>query len=414
MQIDWYFQLLNPLVFIIFAGGFICVHKMRASRAALVFAASYVVGALAFIIDVLVSDSSDVLIRTGVAGLYAITIILLVCGLWRHYRGPAPWRALVALLGIHLVVYAYMMGIGATWARSIIVNFGCGILLSVGLLAFQGRLARMLDKFLYLIHFASCLVCFLRPIAIALVVDGPITAENHDEGLLLLSLHLVAAVSAVTTGMVLLAILSRAIFEELQASSLTDPLTGLLNRRGFEARAQDLLARRPDQSFTVIMADIDHFKRVNDTYGHGAGDTVIAAMGQLLAREGALQGVVARLGGEEFVILLPGVDLAEGSAFAEALRCRVRDPHLNTVDPELQCTASFGVAERRSAEALDDLIQRADQALYLAKSSGRDCVRAETDLALRELKDLVQSGTANADTNKAVSKETASSGIGES
>lgn len=161
----------------------------------------------------------------------------------------------------------------------------------------------------------------------------------------------------------------------LAEAALTDGLTGLLNRRAMlEMLAQAVMAARGQGGFSMILADIDNFKRVNDLHGHGMGDQVLAATANELE---TLQGDnrhAARWGGEEFFLLLPGVGLMEACRHAEELRARVE--RMPTPIRGLRVTLSLGVAEIQPGEALEDCLRRCDQALYRAKDAGRNAVVA--------------------------------------
>jgi diguanylate cyclase (GGDEF)-like protein len=164
---------------------------------------------------------------------------------------------------------------------------------------------------------------------------------------------------------------------ELVRLASVDPLTGLHNRRVFFELAEAAQAR--GGALTAIMFDIDHFKRVNDLYGHDIGDHAIAMVAKISAAEGA---VVGRLGGEEFAMLLRGKRLSEGASLAEDLRRRIAALRIDTANGPLTLTCSFGVSERRAGESIDDLLKRADVALYAAKTSGRNrVVTAEAAMA---------------------------------
>jgi len=153
-----------------------------------------------------------------------------------------------------------------------------------------------------------------------------------------------------------------------------DPLTGLCNRRVFFERAEAARERcREGGAPTAIMFDIDHFKRVNDLYGHDVGDLAIASVAQLAAAVGE---VVGRLGGEEFGMLTQGQHLSGGVKLAERLRAAVAALRLNTTNGPLTLTCSFGVSEHKPGESVDDLLKRADVALYAAKTGGRNRVMA--------------------------------------
>lgn len=158
-----------------------------------------------------------------------------------------------------------------------------------------------------------------------------------------------------------------------------DALTGLPNRRAWmeEAHKQMQLARRLGNSLSVLMLDVDHFKRVNDTHGHAAGDAVLRGLGKLLA--GSLRGtdMAGRLGGEEFAVLLPGSDCAGANRVAEGLRQLVEVETIEEGGTQLRVTASIGVAHLADLPADADLVtllRAADQALYSAKQSGRNAI----------------------------------------
>jgi len=159
---------------------------------------------------------------------------------------------------------------------------------------------------------------------------------------------------------------------ELVRLASVDPLTGLHNRRVFFELAEEARGRCGERgALTAIMLDIDHFKRINDLYGHDVGDQAIAAVANTAATEGAVTG---RLGGEEFAILLEGHTLAEAAMLAEQLRARVAALRFDTANGAMTLTCSFGVSERKPGDSIDDLLKRADVALYAAKTSGRNRV----------------------------------------
>jgi two-component system cell cycle response regulator len=167
----------------------------------------------------------------------------------------------------------------------------------------------------------------------------------------------------------------------LELLAQTDPLTQLLNRRALTERitAEMERALRYDASLALLMVDLDHFKRVNDTHGHLIGDDVLRDMAALLRGLVRENDLVARYGGEEFVILLPETDDAGALAFAERVRTAVRaQPFAARPGEEaIALTASIGVAAFPAAriETVEDLFARADAALYRAKADGRDRVR---------------------------------------
>jgi diguanylate cyclase (GGDEF)-like protein len=169
---------------------------------------------------------------------------------------------------------------------------------------------------------------------------------------------------------------------QLASMVLTDPLTGCLNRRGFDQALAREVSRsaRAGSELALLALDLDHFKMINDTHGHLAGDEVLRAAGALLIQAGRAGDVVARTGGEEFAVLLPDTSAAGAFQLASRLCDALREhPFVGTDGTPIQLTTSIGVAS--GAPALDDdfaalFSERADVALYAAKRSGRDRVRA--------------------------------------
>ena len=171
--------------------------------------------------------------------------------------------------------------------------------------------------------------------------------------------------------------LERAFHETLLDLSTKDPLTGLANRGSVLAEFQNRfgLSLRYNRPLAVVVCDLDHFKRVNDTYGHGAGDFVLHAFGERLLttlREADLAG---RIGGEEFLMILPETDLSGARPFAERLRKAIGSVPMPLPSGLLQVTCSLGIAERTvTDQEAGTLLARADAALYRAKAEGRDRV----------------------------------------
>lgn len=161
---------------------------------------------------------------------------------------------------------------------------------------------------------------------------------------------------------------------ELVRLASTDPLTGMVNRRAFFEMAKESCARaEAGAALSAIMVDIDHFKRVNDLYGHDVGDDVLCAVVDELMIDGAIAG---RLGGEEFALLLEGCAIAEGCDAAERLRAKIAGLTVEAGGRIVSVTCSFGVSDWHHGDTIDRLLKRADMALYEAKLGGRNRVAA--------------------------------------
>ena len=162
--------------------------------------------------------------------------------------------------------------------------------------------------------------------------------------------------------------------KRLEHESTHDALTGLANRRLGLARLSELIAA--DQPLSIALVDVDHFKRVNDAFGHEAGDQALTAVAHALRDPLGGTELVARWGGEEFLLIWPQTDLAAAIEYAQALRLAVPAQAPTLAGRTLRTTVSLGLAQRRDGESVSQLLRRADAALYAAKDAGRDRVMA--------------------------------------
>jgi two-component system, cell cycle response regulator len=171
--------------------------------------------------------------------------------------------------------------------------------------------------------------------------------------------------------------------DELRAQSITDELTAALNRRGFLERVQHELAlvARDGRDLAVLMIDVDHFKAVNDTHGHSAGDEVLREITSRMRLQLRAYDDLGRLGGEEFGVLLPACTVTDAVTVAERLRESIASPAVVTRDAAVTVTVSVGVVSVDTLGKYDaaDVLAKADRALYAAKSGGRN--RVEVDFA---------------------------------
>jgi two-component system, cell cycle response regulator len=174
--------------------------------------------------------------------------------------------------------------------------------------------------------------------------------------------------------------------EESQRLASVDGLTGLTNRRAFTAAIEKELARsaRYGHPLSVVLFDVDHFKSINDKLGHGTGDMVLSALGANLGKQIRTCDHAARWGGEEFVVALPSTDLDGALCFAERLRASIEALAVTQADgSRVPVTASLGCATYTRSDTLDSLVDRADQAMYAAKMTGRNRVASEPRAEVR-------------------------------
>lgn len=158
--------------------------------------------------------------------------------------------------------------------------------------------------------------------------------------------------------------------------AITDPLTRIMNRRGITVSLLDAMAQaeRYNTPLSVAMGDVDHFKRINDKHGHEAGDRVLAQIAATLSDALRMPDKIGRYGGEEFLVVFPHTTLAQARKIAERMRGEVQKSDVELGDGRVEVTISLGVTQFQKGEDLEQLLSRADAALYQAKSSGRNLV----------------------------------------
>jgi diguanylate cyclase (GGDEF)-like protein len=372
--------LLNPGIAMVLTGAFLALWLHQRDRpylAALVIA--YACSAIGFLLQYFLLPIGFE--ATKLLSLMAFTIAVCSAGgaIVVRYGRPVPWFGIgvCAALGFGAFTWFLFVKPDLTW-RILVINFAFGgISLVVASELRTSPRASLVDRFLFVLTLLVAANFILRTLLIV-AAHGRFASESDFHAstywtTALLSHALLSLILALT----LLTAAALDTVTALKADSLTDPLSGLLNRRGFEERATLLLERCAKADFPValILADLDHFKSINDIHGHEAGDRVIVDFAVRLRQAAGARGVAGRLGGEEFAVLLPLADLAAARLFAEAVRTVFSSGSTDGLPVGTKVTASFGVAARTAAEPLGPLMRRADDALYKAKQSGRDSVR---------------------------------------
>lgn len=170
--------------------------------------------------------------------------------------------------------------------------------------------------------------------------------------------------------------------EEAKMEAQLDKLTQLYNRRAFERHIREEVERfsRYLNPFSVLMMDIDNFKNLNDTYGHQVGDRALVSISQTLSACVRKSDLVYRFGGEEFCVILPGTGLKSAKFVGEKIRSSVQETEFTVKDQTVEITLSGGVSETVKGDTVEELILRADKALYLAKREGKNRVKTQLDL----------------------------------
>ncbi|HRP79202.1 MAG TPA: GGDEF domain-containing protein [Aquamicrobium sp.] len=318
---------------------------------------------------------------------FAGALLLLNIGLARRYEAVPPRLLLGAAAMASLVAGIVLVDLPrASFLRNFLYQGPLFLMQAIGLyIVLRASATRpvgrgMIDTLLAFFLGFSALHFLAKPFIAVMLGTGGSPGEYLSTTYAMIS-QTMGAVVAIATALILLAALILDMVKAITARSETDSLSGLLNRRGFEDRLADIVGRLPRDGVPVspVICDLDHFKAVNDTWGHAAGDRVIAAFSATLRESAAGHHVVGRIGGEEFAALLPGFNLPAARLFAESVRMAFAGRAIEGFPEGESFTASFGVAEIAPGETAASLLLRADLALYEAKRAGRDCVRLGAD-----------------------------------
>ncbi|MHB2267698.1 GGDEF domain-containing protein [Aliihoeflea sp. PC F10.4] len=349
------------------------------------FALGYALGAAFFGVELFTPLAHGGLIAESLGYVaFLAALVAFNTGVSRFYDVRQPVRLIAVVLVIGLAAKIFSDGMPReSVVRMMIYQAPYFILQSIGaLLVVRSRHCHRLDYVLAGLLGLTALHYLAKPF-LAQVTGGPgATPADYTSTLYAQIGQSAAAVLAVSVALTLFVILVRNLLAALTQQSETDMLSQTLNRRGFE-RHLELYGRTGGQPLSLVVADLDHFKTVNDTYGHGVGDAVIVAFSRTLREATKDSHFVGRIGGEEFAVLLPGYTVSAARLFAEDVRLRMQHLAIEGLREDERVTASFGVAERSHGEPAVSLHKRADAALYAAKDGGRDCVRAALPLTVK-------------------------------
>lgn len=289
------------------------------------------------------------------------------------------WRILGGLIGglalLALTYYAYVDE--QLYRRIYLLNFGLGAQLgvSVGPL-WRVRPVHVLERALQGLFIGLVLSFFIRTM-LTMPARDALSYANLGQSVFWMTLQLSLLAFTMLFAMTYLAVAIHDASKQMQYERNRDPLTQLLNRRAF---FEGLADSGDDQPVgTLLMCDVDHFKRINDCWGHAAGDAVLQSLADVLQDSVRKTDLVARFGGEEFVLLLYGMPPQAAVQMAQRIGAKVAALRHPMLPDNEQVTASFGVAEVRSMNQLHHALAQADRQLYAAKAAGRNCVRWEPD-----------------------------------
>lgn len=260
--------------------------------------------------------------------------------------------------------------------RSLLVNVVAGILLAMALPPLWKAGEKLIDGALFGVIATVAAIFVIRVVIVYFLLGLTLTEQSYSQSTYAWIFHVTSGICALALAVVLLYAAGLDMVWHFHGESNRDPLTGLLNRRGLQALFNNAAVQGPNGTYvrSIILFDVDHFKQVNDRYGHAAGDEVLRRIAKTASGLCQEQGQVARTGGEEFAILTEWIALESAQLLAQHICDSLRfiaHPELAKDD---KVTASFGLAVLTDSDSLHDAMDRADQALFEAKRNGRNQV----------------------------------------
>ena len=314
-----------------------------------------------------------------------MSTLLVITVVWGHRQrlgraSPWPWAAGL-LLAIMLAQLVFTLVLPRADVRvSLAPAFACVALLHVAwLLLRHGPEPVLAQRVAAVIH---GLFGLAQGLAAGIALQfGAVASPAQGQAYNLVNFALMPTFF-VAMGVAVIFLLATDLSNKLRLQAITDQLTGVSNRRGF-LQAADLLlarARRHQRPLTMVLADIDLFKRVNDRYGHSIGDRALAHFAQILRDSVRAEDCIGRIGGEEFAIVMGESSVEDAGRMVARVRRTLKQHPLVDNGQEVLLTASFGIAAFDQSDSREALLMRADQALYQAKEAGRDSVIVAADV----------------------------------
>lgn len=373
---------INIFVAGLLAAAFMAIAAYDGRRAAARWlATAYLIGMAYYAIEISMPAWHDAIPAVVVAfAILLAATIAFNAGLAAKYEVSTPWLAMLGFLAAATVAVALVQDLPRQSAvRMMAYQLPYAVMQAIGLgIVWVSRRKRdRLDRTLMTVLALSALQFLSKPFIAASLGGWGANPQSYSGTVYAMVSQSLGTVVALALALTMVVILVRDALGEAAARSETDALSGLLNRGGFERQAQAALLDATLRGIPVslVLTDLDHFKDVNDTYGHACGDRVIESFAGFLRDAGTSRHVAGRIGGEEFAILLPGANLAAARLYAEGTRSAFGALPIDPLPAHRRCTASFGVAELQPLETFWKMMRRADHALYDAKKAGRDQVR---------------------------------------
>ncbi|MCO6178514.1 diguanylate cyclase [Ciceribacter sp. RN22] len=352
--------------------------KGPSRRSGLGFAAAFAIASLSAVCEALIPLTGHV--RFFAIGAFVSMFggfCLLARSIARHYglRVPSSVFWLLFVSGVFTDFLIYDLPRGSV-VHSVAYQTPFFLAMALSAFAVYGSGRRSAADLTLFSMLALSAAFFPFKAYVAVKVGAGETADDYLLSKFALVSQGFGAVLIVAAGLAMVGVFVKEAIEDAVAKADIDPLSGIFNRRGFARRVAPRLERENEMAAgALILADIDHFKRINDNFGHHVGDIVIQTFARVLREAAPSDAEVARIGGEEFAIYIPAVDSELARECAHNIRGAMSSVGLGQFCENETITASFGVASIFGGDTLERAMQRADTALYAAKAAGRDQVQ---------------------------------------
>ncbi|AYR20308.1 GGDEF domain-containing protein [Alcaligenes faecalis] len=371
-----YFVLIVPACVALLGMAMIyCWSRLRDHRYLLWIALGYISTAIPMGIHSLMPNGHLARWTVPLSTMYLFGVWALSHGVATRFGGRSPPRLAGTIMFVALGGVFYFSQIdNDLWLRLQILGWSLALLIALparSILLSSRTRPIPLATLLRASYLTTLLYAFFRALALTTLIPREIQPDLTQSGSWLLMLAANMFIS-IWIALAILTSTAMSIVQTLDHERSQDPLTRLLNRRAFFEQVKKRLERYGHSGWAVIICDLDHFKIVNDTWGHAAGDRALKEFGALLARTVRQDDLAARFGGEEFVLLIHSASLHTAVLVAERLRSSVMNLHIPATAHTL--TASFGVIQLSSNGDINQAIEQADRLLYEAKHAGRNKV----------------------------------------
>ncbi|WP_432287971.1 GGDEF domain-containing protein [Aminobacter sp. BA135] len=372
-------KFIPSVLLLLFAATFLCIWLLdRRNRHLLLFALAFLTISAATVVQFALWPADVGYNTIACAVLYSAAPLFLVQGVLKR-SGKSMARAEQALWfgGIVAILSFFYYVHNDLAVRVYALNFGMGGILLSGAWKLRHLVrGNVVDRGMLWLLLGLGATFVGR----TLLTGGTVPSRDVDaffKSAFWVWAQFAMSVLGVAMGLALVVVACADVILALKAERDSDPMTGLLNRRGLQGRTQRLFAMGVSKPLSIVACDIDRFKSINDSFGHAGGDVVLSSLARVIKSKLRAGDIAARTGGEEFVIVLKDAPVDDAFGLVEMLRREIANVRFAGMPDDFAVTCSFGIAKLHAGEGLWDAIGRADKVLYAAKRAGRNRTFAE-------------------------------------